>query len=97
MKTKLFMPKLSIKLIIASILFLFSFSTAIALGLFKYGVEQEDCQGCGLCVEITGYLFELDVAGLAMPTQSDLIFQFERDLVEEAQDNCPAKVIWTNF
>lgn len=97
MKTKLVKPKLSIKLVVVSLFFLLSFSSAIALGLFKYGVDQESCQGCGLCVEITEYLFELDDDGLARPTQSDLIFDFEKALVKQAQEDCPAMAIWTNF
>ena len=97
MKTKLITSKFSIKLLVFSLLLLFSFSTAIALGLFKYGVEEGACQGCGVCVDVTEYLFEIDDDGLARPTQNDLVFQFERDLVEEAQAQCPACAIWTNF
>lgn len=97
MKTRLVKPKFSIKLVLVSLLFLFSFSTAKALGLFKYGVEQDACTGCGLCVEITGYLFELDNNdGLARPTKTYL-YPFETILVEEAQAECPSMAIWTNF
>lgn len=89
-------PKFSIKLVLVSLLFLLTFSTAIALGLFKYGVEEEACQGCGLCVAITEYLFELDEDGLARPTKTYL-YSFETALVKQAQEECPAMAIWTNF
>lgn len=51
-------------------------------------INQDDCIGCGVCVQVCPEIFSLDeTLGKALVTGTE--FDENKDLVKEATDSCP--------
>lgn len=100
MKTTISLKKLVTSILICTSLFFTYTVSANTNNTESLGdnvvIISEMCIGCGSCIEIADMIFEFDDNGKAtikkQPTNQE-----ERDLVKDAQENCPMGCIFTNF